>query len=54
MGLIGEKGPLGEIKGKKKKEKGGGAIGPRAHEGGAPLPPWPATPPLAMALVPHC
>jgi hypothetical protein len=51
MGLSGEKGPLGENKREKEKEKkgkeGGGAMGPRAHEGGAtstPLgrrpPPW--------------
>ena len=49
MGLSGEKGPLQEeIKGKKKKKKkgvGGGAMGPRAHEGGAPL---------ACGIVPHC
>ena len=42
MGLSGEKGPLGgnkreKEKGKKGKE-GGGAMGPRAHEGGATSP----------------
>ena len=47
MGLSGEKGPLGEeIKGKKeKKGVGGGARGPRAHQGGAPSPPLAGAPP---------
>ena len=40
MGLSGEKGPLGENKREKEKKRkgGGGAMGPRAHEGGAPSP----------------
>ena len=42
MGLSGEKGPLGEKeKGKrktKKREGGGGAMGPMAHVGGATSP----------------
>ena len=54
MGLIYERRPLGEIKGKKKKKRGGGAMGPRAHEGCAPSPPWPATPLSKGTLVPHC
>ena len=52
MGLSGEKGPLGENKREKEKRKkkgkeGGGAMGPRTHEGGAPLPLWSASSPLA-------
>ena len=56
MGLSGEKGPLGEIKGKKEKRKeGGGAMGPRAHEGCATSPPLGRPPPLSKGtLVPHC
>ena len=56
MGLSGEKGPLGENKkGKRKRKKGegGGAMGPRAHEGGAPSPPLVGAP-LACGIVPHC
>ena len=52
MGLIGEKGPLGDIKGKKKKEKGGGSMGPRAHEGGATPPPLACALPLARDFSP--
>ena len=50
MGLSGEKGPLGEeIKGKKKKkESGGDAMGPRAHDGGARSPPLAGALPLGM------
>ena len=51
MGLSGEKGPLGEeIKGKEKERKrkwGGGTMGPRAYEGGAPSPPLAGHPSLA-------
>jgi hypothetical protein len=57
MGLLCERSPLGEIKGKKKKkkkgERGGGAMGPRAHEA-PPSPLWPATPLGKGTLVPHC
>ena len=49
MGQLWERSPLVERKkekGKKGKRKKGGAMGLRAHKGGAPLPPsWPATPP---------
>ena len=48
MGLSGEKGPLGEIKGKRKRKKGEGAMGPRAHEGGAPSPLLAIALPLGM------
>jgi hypothetical protein len=56
MGLSGEKGPLGELKGKKEKGKKRGeapwALGPMR---GAPPPPLGRPPPLSKGtLVPHC
>ena len=55
MGLIYERGPLGEIKekGKEKKREREGRHGPWAHEGCAP-PPLADHLPLARGLVPHC
>ena len=52
MGLSGEKGPLGEIKREKEKERGGGAMGPRAHEGGATPPPLAGAIPLQRDFSP--
>ena len=58
MGVSGEKLPLGQKKTPKQKEKkkgvGGGAMGPRAHEGGAPSPPLAGAPPSTCGIVPHC
>ena len=52
MGLSGEKGPLGELKREKEKEKeGGGAMGPRAHEGCAPSTPLVGHLPLAKGQI---
>ena len=49
MGLSGEKGPLGEIKGKEKRKEGEApwALGPMR---GAPPPPLGRPPPLAKGL----
>ena len=52
MGLSEEKGPLGEIKGKMKRKKGGGTMGPTTHEGGAPSPPLAGALPLARDFSP--